>query len=174
MLTYFLLLTFSSVLLSLDLQKELSPNWVVEQNRDPKEMLEDLDPNKVMGFEDVVMRRDPDVVEVGDLEARVIRNLKANSVGDLEANVVKNLEANEVADLEVDKERKSAPSDARAEEHARILQEVFQKEKKKKNHPLHPNNNPPKPLLIRGINHPNTYLSLSGDRIWVKSEPALG
>ena len=100
------------------------------------------------------------------------KELILNWVG--EPGVVRNLEVNEVGDLEVDKERKSAPSDARAEEHARILQEVFQKEKKKKNHPLHPNNNPPKPLLIRGINHPNTYLSLSGDRIWVKSEPALG
>ena len=120
MLTYFLLLQLSSVLLSLDPQKELILNWVGEPG------------------------------------------------------VVRNLEVNEVGDLEVDKERKSAPSGARAEEHARILQEVFQKEKKKKNHPLHPNNNPPKPLLIRGINHPNTYLSLSGDRIWVKSEPALG
>ena len=120
MLTYFLLLQLSSVLLSLDPQKELILNWVGEPG------------------------------------------------------VVRNLEVNEVGDLEVDKERKSAPSGARAEEHARILQEVFQKEKKEQNHPLHPINNPPKPLLIRGINHPNTYLSLSGDRIWVKSEPALG
>ena len=52
MQTYFLLLQLSTLLLSLEPQKEPSPilNWVDEQNRDRKEMLEDLDPNEVMGF----------------------------------------------------------------------------------------------------------------------------
>ena len=142
MQTYFLLLQLSTLLLSLEPQKEPSPilNWVDEQNRDRKEMLEDLDPNEVMGFEDVVMKR-----ELGDLDGNVVRNLKANTVGDEEADVgdlevyeVRNLEANKVAELEVHKEKKSVPSGARAEEHARILQEVFLKEIKKKNLPFHP------------------------------------
>jgi len=129
MQTYFLLLQLSTLLLSLEPQKEPSPilNWVDEQNRDRKEMLEDLDPNEVMGFEDVVMKR-----ELGDLDGNVVRNLKANTVGDEEADVgdlevyeVRNLEANKVAELEVHKEKKSVPSGARAEEHARILQEVI-------------------------------------------------
>lgn len=147
MLIYFLLLQLSTLLLSLEPMKELSPilNGADEQNRDPKEMLEDLNPNEVMGFEDVGMRRDPGNVEVGNLEAYDIGNLEENAVSDLEASVVRNLEANEVGDLEVDKERKSAPSGARAEEHARILQEVFQKEKKKKTFPFTPisNKTPP-------------------------------
>ena len=87
------------MLLSLDIQEELSPsgkameNMEDEQNRDLKEM---------KGFVDLVVKRDSSNGIVGDLEATAVGNLKV-----------------------ADKERKNVPSSARAEEHARILQQAF-------------------------------------------------
>ena len=96
MLTYVLLLEFSTLVLSLDIHQESSPildgDWKKnEQNRDLEEM---LDSNEMpLGFTDVEKKAD---VAVDD-----------DDLGGGNKNM------------------KSDRPDGRAEEHARILQEVF-------------------------------------------------
>lgn len=96
MLTYVLLLEFSTLVLSLDIHQESSPildgDWKKnEQNRDLEEM---LDSNEMpLGFTDVEKKAD---VAVDD--------------DDLGGG---------------NKKMKSDRPDGRAEEHSRILQEVF-------------------------------------------------
>ena len=95
MLSCFMILQFFTVLLSLDIKEEASP---IPSGK------------RVEKYE---QKRDPQE-KLGDLDPNEMSNVK---MGDLEANVVGNLEAG--------KERKNIPSGARAEEHGRILQQVF-------------------------------------------------
>ena len=96
MLICIVILQFFTVLLSLDIQEELSPSG---KGRKEMEDEQNRDLNEMKGFVDALLKRDS---SKGYLESKAL--------GDLEA---------------AGKERRNVPSSARAEEHARILQEVF-------------------------------------------------
>ena len=110
MLTCFVILQFFTVLLSLDNQEELSPSGKGVKNMEDER---NRYLNKMRGFVDLVVKRDSGDGIVGDLEAEAAAVLEASG-----------------------KERNNVPYGARADEHARILQQVFDYSPHFKTNPL--------------------------------------